>query len=159
MERLKRHNYSLMVLQAIAIIYGFLGAFIIYLAALGLCQIPSGNMVILLLCIFVTVLMLVLGTYFIVLSYLMFRGISFAAIKPFSFVLAFLLWFFLERFFDPISKCLGGKNLTLPQSIAVFTPLFLAIIVYFICKKVLGKLAKNARQLINEVGEDEQLKS
>ncbi len=144
MAQLKK-NIARLVLQGISILGILFGFSCFFVAIFIIFSILRGNLAIDYVGLIFLGALLVLGTYMIYTSYLMFRGRAFGAIKSISVLFALFLSVLVRQLgevFTPTS--VSGKTARLIEDIAGLASLLSIVVFYLICIKLLRRLLKAA---------------
>lgn len=135
-------NLARLILQGIALLGILLGLFVfcIFLAMFFESMRPD----FVLLCggIVISILVLAIGVYLIYISYLMLRGLSYAAIKPLGTLLAFAFYFWFSPLTWSYARMLGEKGMKFIGATVGIVSLPLAIAVYYVFTRILARLSK-----------------
>jgi hypothetical protein len=90
---------------------------------------------------------LIIGVYFIFVSRLMLKDFSARAVKHLCIVLSLFLIEYIFRHLRHLVEGYERKNEPLYDATALFVPLLVTVIFYFVCEKVFTRLTKGSKKL------------
>jgi hypothetical protein len=145
-ENLKKRNLARFVLQGIALLGILFGLFVLYFFVAMFFESMRPDFVLLCGGIVTSILVLAIGVYVIYISYLMLRGVTYAAIKPLGTLLALAFFSWSGPLTLSLARMLGEKGLGYLGAAAGIASLPLAIAVYYVFTRILTRLSKVARE-------------
>ncbi len=146
MENLKKRNLARFVLQGIALLGILFGLFVFYISVAMFVESMRPDIILLCGGIVISILILAIGVYLIYISYLMLKGLSYAAIKPLGKLLAFAFYFWFSPLTWSLARMLGEKGMKFLGATVGIVSLPLAIAVYYVFTRILARLSKVASE-------------
>ncbi|HUS71853.1 MAG TPA: hypothetical protein VMY06_02220 [Sedimentisphaerales bacterium] len=142
MDNLKKRNLARFVLQGIALLGILFGLFVFCISVAMFFESMEPDFVLLCGGLVISILVLAIGVYLIYISYLMLRGITYAAIKPLGTLLAFAFYFWSSPLTWSLARMLEEKGLRFIGATVGIASLPLAIAVYYVFTRILARLSK-----------------
>lgn len=146
MENLKKRNLARFVLQVIALLGMLFGLFVLYIFVAMFFESMRPDFVFLCGGIVTSILVLAIGVYVIYISYLMLRGIIYAAIKPLGTLLALAFYSWSGPLTWSLGRILEQKGMKFIGATVGIASLLLAIAVYYVFTRLLLRLSKIASE-------------